>query len=106
MIYEKTFEKIEKTFGFKLHDWQKDYISMKIDYIPVGGRCCGKTFAFILRQLLNYEEKIKFGDKKQFYECFVCDRNEPIMYKDWFINETYKIAEILETNGIDNIFYF
>ena len=58
MIWSKTFEKVEEALGFELYDWQKDYISMEIDFIPVSGRCNGKTLAFILRYLLNYETKL------------------------------------------------
>ena len=58
MIWSKTFKKVEEALGFELYGWQKDFISMEIDFIPVGGRANGKTLAFILRYLLNYETNL------------------------------------------------
>lgn len=85
MNWSKTFEKVEEAMGFKLYDWQKDYISMEIDDIPVGGRGNGKTVAFILRHLLNYEDKL-IG----FNHPYECEKQLGSWYWSKFpVDETY-----------------
>lgn len=107
MIWKNSFEKIEKAFDFKLYDWQKDYISMKIDSLPIGGRCTGKTFAFVIRQLLNYETRHVFPTiKMDLYNYIVCDRNNPAEYvHDWFPNYVREINMKLNAIGLETMFY-
>ena len=113
MNWNKIFEKIESHFGFKLYDWQKDYISMKIDGIPVGGRKNGKTFAWVLRHLLNYE--VKLGDYKyvfanvarteNYWLQFPCDElrsNEYIHH--WYPQYVIGVDQELKSIGLDTCF--
>lgn len=113
MNWNKTFEKIEQSFGFKLYDWQKDYISMKIDGIPVGDRQTGKTFAYVLRHLLNYE--VKMGDYEYVFKTaerhgwccskFPCDEFRSIQYmKHWYPRYVIDIDQKLKSIGIDTCF--
>lgn len=114
MNWDKTFKKIESHFGFKLHDWQKDYVSMKIDSIPVGGRANGKTFAYVLRHLLNYE--VKLGDYKcafvnaertgQYWLMFSCDESErnSSYTKHWYPKFVMDIDQELKSIGLDTCF--
>lgn len=114
MNWEKTFEKIERGFGFKLYDWQKDYISMKIDFIPVGGRCNGKTFAYVVRHLLNYE--VKIGDYKhvfgyidqtghQWWMRFPRDEFRDHKYMNhWYPQYVIDIDKKLKSIGLDTCF--
>ena len=110
----QTFRKIEKALGFRLHDWQKDYISMKSDYIP-DERGCGATTAFILRHLLNYGEKIGdyshlFPNKRpgmfpEYWKRFPCDRTEPRRYLlDTYAYYVVEIDKKLKSIGIDTCF--
>ena len=82
MNWTKTFAKVEKALGFKLYEWQKSYIRMDIDEIPVGGRGNGKTLAYILRHLLNYE--VKYADYSvvsgKYYGHY-----DDWYYQPWFI---------------------
>lgn len=87
---KKTFETIERALGFKLHDWQKDYISLSSDWMP-DERQTGRTTAFILRHLLNYGEKLGdyrmldpknkyYSQTYEYWRLFPCDRDEPLTY--------------------------
>lgn len=50
--------KIEKALGFKLYDWQKDYIfNDNINAMPKSVRNTGKTVAVITKFLLDYKNK-------------------------------------------------
>lgn len=83
MVWSKTFKKVEEALGFELYDWQKNFISMEIDFIPVDGRANGKTLAFILRYLLNYEIQIKMY---------------PIMWKGPYYEELFPVDMMWERN--------
>lgn len=114
MNWNKIFKKIEKHFGFKLDNWQKDYISMKIDEIPVGGRGNGKTFAYILRHLLNYE--VKLGDYKYAFDngkavdsdywfIFPCDEFRSAQYmRNWYPRYVIEIDQRLKFIGLETCF--
>lgn len=107
MLGNKHFEKINKALGFELYQWQIDYIRGDSDYIP-SGRCNGKTLAFVLRQLLNYEkQRPVIARYDEFYENFVCDREDPPSYvKDWYIRFVYDVAYKLHQSGIETCFKF
>lgn len=111
--WDKKFAAIESHFGFKLYDWQKDYISMKIDSIPVGGRKNGKTFAYVLRHLLNYE--VKIGDYKyafteaertgRYWLIFPCDEFRTMDYmKHWYPKYVISLDRELKSIGLDTCF--
>ena len=113
MVWDEVFKKIEKHFGFKLHDWQKDYISMTIDFIPVGGRKNGKTFAYVLRHLLNYEVKIgdyeyaflRAGTEGHYWLVFPRDEFRSLDYINrWYPQYVIKIDKELKQIGIDTCF--
>lgn len=55
MINKNVIQKIEAEFGFKLHDWQKDYLLDKATIpSPIWlGRNTGTTFIFIVKHLLE-----------------------------------------------------
>lgn len=64
-IDDELIQKIEKAFGFSLHDWQKAYIKDESDFIS-GGRGNGKTFAVCLKLLLTNEQTIKKSELRKF----------------------------------------
>lgn len=107
MVWSKTFKKVEEALGFELYDWQKDFISMEIDFIPVGGRANGKTLAFILRYLLNYEIQIKMYPmmwKGPYYEeLFPVDMEKiNILYiHDWYPRYILEIDRKLKSVGLE-----
>lgn len=106
MLGKKDFEKIEKALGFKLYDWQKRYIRYEIDVFP-SGRGNGKTLAFALRQLLTYEVRMPFPKSPNaYYSLFVCDRNSPKSYTDWYVRYVYDLGMKLDANGIETMFIF
>lgn len=78
---------------------------MDSNYIEAG-RCNGKTLAFVLRQLLNYEVRLQFNpNPEKFYENFVCDREAPANYvRSWFITYVYDIASALNLHDIETRF--
>ena len=107
MFSEKYFSKINKALGIELRDWQKAYIRGDSDLL-LGGRGSGKTLAFVLRQLLNYEVRVPFSEEcSKFYVGFSCDRNEPSNYMhDWYIQFVYNVARRLDDAGIETRFMF
>lgn len=115
MNWDAIFEKNEEHFGFKLHDWQKDYISMKTDTIPLGGRRRGKTFAFIVRHLLNYENKLgdydhvfsRYNRRTELYQLyFPCDTpGRSVRYTStWYVQEVIKLDKELKCIGLETCF--
>lgn len=107
MDWENVFKKIEQALGFELYDWQKDYISMKIDSIPVGGRRNGKTVAYIVRHLLNYE--VKLGEYVDVFKWrngyFPCDRFTSFQYTHyWYPQLVMDIDCKLKSVGLDTCF--
>lgn len=55
-INDDIINKIERTFGFPLYDWQKRYLKGEDNAIPNGDRRNGKTFAYCIRLLLGNHE--------------------------------------------------
>lgn len=76
MLGRKDINKINKALGFELYDWQVAYIRGDSDYMPTG-RAKGKTVAFILRQLLNFEVRVPAPkNSDEVYKMIVCDRGQ------------------------------
>ena len=50
IMNEELLERMERALGFKLYEWQKEYILGRLNTSPCG-RLQGKTTAHILRQL-------------------------------------------------------
>ena len=111
MRWDKKFKLIDKALGFKLNQWQKDYISMKIDFIPETGRQTGKTIAFILRHLLNYEDQlyihafyVRGYEQVPDYSIFPCDcpnvATVKQYYDNFYIKEVIKIQTKLHKVGL------
>lgn len=109
-MWNKTFKLIERALGFKLHGWQKAYISMESDYVP-DERGCGSTTAFILRWLLNYGEKLGSYEiigvqSVEYWRAFPCDRDGDSanykygLYPKYVIELDYK----LQMAGVDTCF--
>lgn len=74
--------RVEKALGFKLYDWQKEYIFHN-GCIPNGGRNTGKSIAVITKFLLDYKAKpINIG--KQYYSLThnKAQRDESILTDD------------------------
>lgn len=95
-ITDEDIAKIEKIFGFKLYDWQIDYIRGKEVARPYGRRT-GKTFAYILRLLLNSPFEIT-------EKSITTDEYHGIEYRDWFLRELIKIDTVLKENGFETSF--
>lgn len=59
---ESDITKIEEVFGFKLFEWQKDYLLGKTIRIT-GGRKVGRMFIISVKMLLDpHHEKFKIDD--------------------------------------------
>lgn len=107
MLGRKDIKKINKALGFELYDWQVAYIRGDSDYMPTG-RANGKTLAFVLRQLLNFEIRIPAPkNSDELYKMIVCDRDEPKTYtNDWFLRFVFELAVRLDNEGIETVFIF
>ena len=111
MQWNKKFKLIEKALGFELKQWQRDYISMKTDFILETRRQTGKTTAFILRHLLNYENQLYmhivycrgYQDIPECL-CFPCDNDKPERmneyYTNFYVYEVMSLYNKLHTVGI------
>ena len=108
MNWNKTFKKVEEALGFKLYNWQKEYIRMDCDDMP-SYRACGRTTAFVLRYLLNYEVKICRSCLKlpEYYNwAFPIDEEHGKNYKrewyPWFVKD---IDTKLKHTGLETYFH-
>lgn len=101
VVYEgnrtpEMLKKIEGVLGFRLEEWQRDYImSDGIGYIS--GRKNGKTTAHILKTLLINEEPMKvytgnLGD--------ITDEEHGRIYAKFYLDELLKTRERLAKAGI------
>ena len=87
MITYETIEKIEKTFDIKLYNFQKDYLlgmSNHLGYM----RASGRTFAYMLRLLLEDGEEIPFREVRS---GNYNDGHYGSEYKRWFSRELYEL---------------
>ena len=78
-------ENIEKALGFKLYDWQKDYIFNRSSHIP-SGRRIGFTTAYILKLIISEGSKIRL-DSIDDVRNICDDPRHGSSYLSWFINE-------------------
>lgn len=92
-ITESTITEIEKTFGFDLYDWQKDYLIGKTDNMP-NERKSGRTFAYIVRFLLTNDCEMVYGKVPP-------DEVHSVFYRHWFEREVRDINIILCHNGFE-----
>lgn len=94
-ITEETIQKIEQIFGFPLHDWHKDYIMGKSEYVATG-RCNGKTFAYCIKLLLSDGEPIPKRDLFRYM-----DMSPNTSYPFWFKGFCLDINEKLVNAGFE-----
>ena len=96
MIVDDMIPKIEKTFGFRLYEWQKEYLLGKTD-CRMGGRYNGKTFAYCLRLLLSDGQPIPRKEIKlrKLSDNPLCDDN----YQKWFVKYLLNMNTILKNAG-------
>ncbi len=88
--------KIEKVFGFPLHDWQKDYLLGNHFKLPYGQRCNGKTFIYCLKLLLSEGELIKKRDLFKYR-----DERHGTYYDSWFTGYIWDINKTLVAAGFE-----
>lgn len=93
MIDFDTIKKIERTFGFPLYDWQKDYLLGKMQY-RAGGRRNGNTFAYCVRLLLSDGKPISVKDLEKY-----SDEAHGSSYPKWFASYCTEINKRLVTAG-------
>lgn len=105
----KTLKKVEKALGIRLYDWQKDYIMLESDFVP-DGRGNGKTLAFILRILLNFEVKLSQNSltMREYpgfeYLMFPCDEERSKNYQfGWYRQKVLETDALLKSAGIETI---
>lgn len=97
-IDDELIQKIEKAFGFSLHDWQKAYLKDESVFIS-GGRGNGKTFAICLKFLLTNERTMNRSGLRKLVLGSKFRRKEVEKY----IYEILRINKILGENGIETI---
>lgn len=84
---------IEKAFGFKLYDWQREYLLGKKQFRS-GGRRNGNTFAYCLKLLLADREPIELSTLHTY-----ADESHGNRYPKWFANYCYEINDTLVRAG-------
>ncbi len=96
MVTEEMLTGIERIFGFKLYDWQKEYILGKTD-VRKGGRRNGNTFAYCIRLLLSDGEPIprKYSALRSKADAAFPDEG----YKTWFARYLLEINDTLTKAG-------
>lgn len=111
-MWSRTLKKVEKVLGFKLYDWQKDYIMLKSDWMP-SERASGRTTAFILRHLLNYGGQMDHFVTDQLHHYplqigwdwwqFPDSLHEPenLIVYSWYAREILEMAIMLYWAGIE-----
>ena len=100
------FMKIEKALGFKLYDWQKNYILEKSNEV-VNKRASGKTTAHILRILFMGEDPIEIyigrdKDARWIYgdDHVYVDKGSYEYFYKFYLNTLKRISDALIKNGI------
>lgn len=109
-IADETIEKIESIFGFPLYDWQKEYLKGS-SFMPIFGRCNGKTFAYCIKLLLSDGEmiqksdEVKFGNKRKLRkeDIFKYKDERCSGYSEWFKRCCLEINQTLVENGFETI---
>jgi hypothetical protein len=77
-------ECIEECLGFKLYDWQKEYIFGRSCVIPTGRRV-GFTTAYMIKLIISEGKPIRLDKPETISK--ICDYNHGPMYYTWFRNE-------------------
>lgn len=93
-------ECIEEGLGFKLYDWQKDYVLGKPCYIPTS-RGTGSTTAYIIKLIISEGKPIRLDKPGAIVE--ICDYNHGPLYLRWFENEFSQIYWKLSHTQIKRI---
>lgn len=101
VVYEgnrtpEMLKKIEGVLGFRLEEWQRDYI-MSDGIGHISGRKNGKTTAHILKTLLINEEpmKVYMGNLGK-----ITDEEHGRFYERFYLDELLKTRERLAKAGI------
>lgn len=100
-IKKKIHQIEKKVLGFKLHQWQVDFILMEdiSKYIFSQGRATGKTLAWDLRYLL----RIKYPTKLYNYNSKILDdqiTEAPSQYRRWHYSEIRRLYHQITSAGI------
>lgn len=93
MTIGEKMQQVEIAMGFKLHEWQKNYIVYGSRALMPAGRQNGRTTAHILRLLLTSAEPIYTGNVAP-------DEWHGHNYVEWYRREVRKIHEKLVAAGI------
>lgn len=91
--WDKFIPIIEKAFGFKLYDSQKEYL--KNDIYAGGGRNTGKTMAYCIKLDLTHKQPIKIDEIRNFSD----EIRDPIYYH-WFRRYFLDIHSTLKNSGL------
>lgn len=101
------FKRIEKSIGFKLDDWQRNYILGETDHIVKGQRGNGKTTTIIIKELLDYKaEPIVVYRQQSLHNhdtMLGLYKNDPdvmIMRTAWMCHNLYAVYNMLKQSGL------
>ena len=102
------FKRIEKSIGFKLDDWQRNYILGDADYIVKGQRGNGKTATILIKELLDYKAKPLVVYRQRGAICnydamMNLYKNDPdvmVMRTDWMCHNLYAMYNMLKQSGL------
>lgn len=96
VMNEELLERIERGLGFKLYEWQKEYILGRLNTSPCG-RLQGKTTAHILRQLFAMPTTLYLPTDIRLLKCVV-DEHHTTSYYRFYREMALEIAERLLRN--------
>jgi hypothetical protein len=91
----KFIEHIEKALGFKLQDWQKDYILTGEAVFPRGRRN-GRTTAYCTRMALDPSKTYTFPELLNY-----ADGDHGFAYPYWFRDKFLEIRDRLRDQGFE-----
>jgi hypothetical protein len=96
IMNEELLERMERALGFKLYEWQKEYILGRLNTSPCG-RLQGKTTAHILRQLFAMPTPLYLPMDIHLLKCVV-DEHHTMSYYRLYRRWALEIAEQLLRN--------
>lgn len=96
IMNEELLERIELALGFKLYEWQKEYILGRLNTRPCG-RIQGKTTAHILRQLFAMPTPLYLTHDMKVLKCVV-DEHHTTGYYGFYLRMVLEIADKLSKN--------
>jgi hypothetical protein len=96
IMNEELLERIERALGFKLYEWQKEYILGRLNTSPYG-RMQGKTTAHILRQLFAMPTPLYLPPDIRILKCVV-DEHHTTSYYSFYRKMALEIADTLLRN--------